>query len=291
SVQFVYAQHPAFDNNPYFGRNDSSKYMPSKKTHGGAGTVNFMQTTPRKGFESNFIFLHRGQIMPKSGIGEHAHRNMEEMFFCLDKYAEFTVNGETAAVPGPGMVLCPKGSSHGIYNPSDQPVEWMNLAVSYDNRQYDAVNFNTKGGDLVNQEIESPPPFKWGHLSKEMLAPVENYCGGKGTVYFRDVWTSDDFKTNWEYLRHYLIPAGSSIGLHRHDNMEVVYYIHSGKGRGTVNDATYDVINGDSISCVLHSSIGVYNNSNEDMEILAIGVSMVKGETDSIPVGDDLSAR
>ena len=37
--------------------------------------------------------------MPKSGIGEHAHRYMEEMYFVLDRYAEFTVNGITSEVP------------------------------------------------------------------------------------------------------------------------------------------------------------------------------------------------
>lgn len=73
--------------------------------------------------------------------------------------------------------------------------------------------------------------------------------------------------------------------------MKVVYYVLSGKGRGTINDATYDIIDGDAMSCTLNSSIGVYNNSNEDMEILAVGVSMVKGETDGTPLGDDLTGR
>ena len=62
--------------------------------------------------------------------------------------------------------------------------------------------------------------------------------------------------------------------------MEVVYYIISGKGRGTINDETYDIIDGDTISCTLHNSIGVFNNSDEDMEIMAVGVSMVKGQVD-----------
>lgn len=291
SVQLVYAQHPAFNNNPFFGRNDKSMYRPGKQPHGGAGVLNYMQLTPPKEFKSNFIFLHRGTIMPKSGIGEHAHRRMEEMFIVLDRYAEFTVNGRTAEIPAIGMVVCPMGSSHGIYNPSDHPVEWMNWGISNDNRNYDAVNFNTEGNDLVNQEIESPPTFMWAVLNRDMFHPVEEFCGGKGTVFTRKVWTSDDFRTNWEYLHHYLIPPGSSIGLHRHDNMEVVYYILSGKGRGTVNDATYDIIEGDAMSCILHNSIGVYNNSNEEMEIMAVGVSMVKGETDCIPLGDDLSGR
>ncbi|MFC1552329.1 cupin domain-containing protein [Candidatus Latescibacterota bacterium] len=280
TTQYVFAQNEAFGGSKFFFRNDPSKYNPGKQPHGGAGVLDYTELTPRDEFKSNFIFLHRGIMRAKSGIGEHAHRRMEEMYIVLDRYAQFTVDGRTAEIPGVGMVVCPRGSSHGIYNSSDHPVEWMNWGISAHNREYDAVNFNAEGDDLVDQEIESPPPFMWAVLSKDMLKPVENYRGGIGTVYSREVWTSEDFRTNQEYLRHYLIPPGSSIGVHRHDNMEVVYYIISGKGRGTINDSTYDIIDGDTISCTLHNSIGVINNSDEDMEIMAVGVSMVKGEID-----------
>ncbi|MBM4056112.1 MAG: hypothetical protein FJ264_15880 [Planctomycetes bacterium] len=57
----------------------------------------------------------------------------------------------------------------------------------------------------------------------ELLSPVENYFGGKGVIFARDVWLGENFETNWEYVRHFLIPPGCSIGLHRHDIMEVVY--------------------------------------------------------------------
>jgi mannose-6-phosphate isomerase-like protein (cupin superfamily) len=280
TAQCVFAQNEAFGGNTFFYRNDPSKYNPGKQPHGGAGVLDYTELTPRDEFKSNFIFLHRGIMRAKSGIGEHAHRRMEEMYIVLDRYAEFTVDGRTAEIPGVGMVVCPKGSSHGIYNPSDHPVEWMNWGISDDNGKYDAVNFNSEGNDLVDQVIESPPTFVWAVLNKDMLKPVENFRGGKETVYFRDVWTSDDFRTNQEYLRHYLLPPGSSIGVHSRDKTEVVYYILSGKGRGTINDDTYDIIDGDTISCTLHNSIGVQNNSGEDMEIMAVCVSMVKGDVD-----------
>lgn len=288
----VYAQHPAFGNNPFFGRNDPSKYRPGKQPHGGAGYLDYMELTPRDEFRSNFIFLHRGILRPKSGIGEHAHRKMEEMYFVFDRYAEFTVNGITAEIPAIGMVLCRMGDSHGIYNPTNHPVEWMNFGVSNENQAYDAVNYNTEGGDLVDQMIVSPPPFMWAVLSKDMLRPVERFYGGKGTVRIREVWDQEDFRSYWAYIHHYLVPPGCSIGLHRHDEMEVVYYILKGTGRGTINDATYDIMTGDALSCTLHHAIGVFNNSQEDLEVIACGVSMVKGALKfGTPLGDDLTGR
>ena len=57
-VQLVLSQHPAFDNNPFFKRNDPSKYWENKNPHGGAGYGRGMELTPRKEFKSNFLFLH-----------------------------------------------------------------------------------------------------------------------------------------------------------------------------------------------------------------------------------------
>jgi len=290
SAYIAEAQETAFDKNPFFRRNDPSKCWENKNPHGGAGYGRGMELTPREEFKSNFLFLHRGVWNPKCGIGEHAHRSMEEMYVVLTSYAQFTVNGRTAEIPSIGMAVCPMGSSHGIYNASDEPIQFLNWGVAYSNQQYDAVNFNNRD-DLVNAEIESPPSFMWAILNRDMLHPVENFYGGKGTVRTRAVWTSENFRTNWEYMHHYLIPPGSSIGLHRHDKMEVVYYILSGKGRGTINNATYDIMAGDAMSCTLHNSIGVYNNSKEDLEIIAVGVAMEKGKVDGVPVGDDLVGR
>ena len=99
-------------------------YRPGNFPHGGPGQVAHVELTPREKFQSQFLFLHRGRLYPKSGLGEHVHRWMEEMYFVLDGHtAQFRVNGRTAELPGPCMALCPMGDSHGIYNDSDEIVE------------------------------------------------------------------------------------------------------------------------------------------------------------------------
>jgi mannose-6-phosphate isomerase-like protein (cupin superfamily) len=286
----TFAQDSPFDGNPFFGRNDPSQYWKNDNPHGGAGVGRGMELTPRSEFKSGFLFLHRGYWSPGSGIGEHVHRGMEEMYIALTGYGNFTVNGRNAAIPSVGMALCPMGGSHGIYNAGTEPVQFLNWAVAAPNSEYFAVNFNTKD-DLIDAELESPPTFKWAVLSAELLHPVENFHGGAGTVNTRDVWTPEDFRTNWHHLSHYRIPPGSSIGLHRNETMEEVYYILSGSGRGTVNDATYDITCGDAVTCTLHNAIGIYNNSDDDLEIIAVGVSMEKGVAMSVTLGDDLTGR
>jgi len=282
---FAHAQektnnHNPIDGNVLFGRHDPAKYMPpARYAHGGAGEVSYMELTPREKFSSQFLFVHRGVLHPKSGIGEHAHRWMEEMYFVMDGHtAEFTVNGVTSELPGPCMVLCPMGSSHGIYNRSGEPVEFMNLGVALRDRRYDAVNFN-KQDDLVNTTLVSPPPFLWSVLDKRLCKqhPVEGFMGGEGTVYYRRIWDDPQFGTNWLFVNHYVVEPGATIGYHRHDYIEEVYYILEGSCRMTIDGVTKDVRKGDVGSCILHGAHGLWNNSKEDVEVLSIAVAMKKG--------------
>ena len=285
-----YNQNPV-NGNLLVGRNDPSKYMPAQYGHGGAGTVRYMELTPREKFTTQFLFIHRGVFDPKSGLGEHVHRWMEEMYFVLDgNTAQFTVNGHTAELPGPCMVLCPMGASHGIYNPSDNTVQFMNVGVAYRDRQYDAVDLGKKD-DLADTEIESPPTFRWSVLDKRLLRPTTNFLGGKGIVYKRAVWTTESFRTNWGYVNHYLLTPGSSIGYHRHDDFDEVYYIFSGKGRMTIDDVTIEVRAGDAGTVLIGGRHGLYNNSDEDIEVISIGVPLEKKLPHGVPLGDDLTKR
>jgi len=285
------ARAQATPSHPLFFRNDPSKYMEAKFPHGGAGTVAYMELTPRDRFTTQFLFLHRGRLMPKSGLGEHVHRRMEEMYVVLESTAcEFTVGGRTAVLPGPAMALCPMGCSHGIYNPTEHPVEFMNIGVALENRKYDAVDF-AKENDLTERKLDSPPPFLWNHMDKNALREFPAFYKGKGTMFIRQLWLTESFRTNWGFVNHYLVPAGNSIGYHRHEIMEEVYYIHSGAGRLTLDDATLDVRAGDAVTCPLKSSHGFYNNSGKETEIISIAVPLEKGKYDGITLGDDLTKR
>ncbi len=284
--------HNPLDGNVLFGRHDPAKYMPpSKSPHGGAGTVRYMELTPREKFTSQFLFVHRGVLDPRSGLGEHVHRWMEEMYFVMDNNtARFTVNGRTSELPGPCMVLCPMGSSHGIYNASDNIVEFMNLGVTLQDRQYDAVNF-AKENDLVDAVIESPAPFLWSVIDRHLCHPVENFMGGKGMIFYRQIWGNNAFKTNWMFVNHYVVPPGSVIGYHRHDYIEEIYYVFSGKGRMTIDNVTFDVRAGDAGTCILHGAHGFYNNSNQDVEILSIAVAIEKGKIQHTELDVNLTGR
>ena len=75
---------------PYVGHTDSTKMMSIKGVHGGAGSMKFMGLLDGKLCETNLLYIHTGYIPPKSGIGEHRHDSIEEMFFAFGAPAEWT---------------------------------------------------------------------------------------------------------------------------------------------------------------------------------------------------------
>ena len=290
-VGCVFAAKSLADDKPEpgtFFRNDPSIYKTAKNGHGGIGTVSYGELTDRKALTSQFLFLHRGILMPKSSLGEHVHRRMEEMYVILSGTAQFRINGHSAQLPTGGMALCSMRSSHGIYNHTDEPIQFMNWGISYANRKYDAVDF---GDNLVDAKIESPPPFLWTYLEPDLLNPVPGMYKGKGEILKRILWTTDKFQTNWGFMNHYVIPPGHSIGYHKHEVMEEVYYFLSGSGSATVNDKTFKVREGDAITCFYGGSHGVYNNGKENLGIMVVAVSKEKGVFDGITLDDDLTGR
>ena len=286
------AQEPEFPRNtdiPTIGHTDPARYRSSANAHDGAGTIDYFTLLDGKDFQTNLFAYHRGLLNAKSSIGEHMHRAMEEMYFIFDGPCRFTVNGRTALLPARSMVLCPMGSSHGIYNDSDHPLEWMNVLVTTEKGVFNAINF---GEDLTDAEVESPAPFLWANLDRSLLHPEANAHLGKGSILFRRLWSDANFKTNWYFVDHCLLPPDTSIGYHQHNTIEEVYYVLEGTGRFTVNGQTFDVKPGDALPCRLHDSHGLYNNSSGDLEIMVVSVAERKGyDRYTNNWGDDLAGK
>src|SRR5690606_17131660 len=110
--------------------NDASNYRTLTAVHAGAGQMAFTQLIGRSELETNFLYLHAGTINAKSGIGHHFHHTIEEMYVLLTGEAEFTINGRTSKIKAPALVPCKMGDAHGIYNASNEPLRWLNFAVS-----------------------------------------------------------------------------------------------------------------------------------------------------------------
>ena len=287
---------------PFNGHTNPARF---KAVDYGGGTIYETLVVDGAIMSTNILYMIGGILPARTGIGVHTHTNIEEMYFVFDGPAEFTVDDETSLLPAGSSVLCPIGSSHALYNPSDETVRFLRIATSkvkgvgdepiaygpVPRRRGVSAGATLIDTDLAKTRFADPPTFRWARFDRTLCRWVGPAHDGANLILNRRPWIDGNFETFWVRVGHCILPPGSSIGYHRHNDMEEVYYIMGGTGRGTVNDVTFAVKPGNAFPCTENDSHGVYNNGTEDLDLFVFMVSMQKENGNATNHGDDLSDR
>lgn len=252
---------------------DPAKYRHLTAVHDGAGTMDFNALLGTNALDSDLIFLHRGVIQPHSGIGAHFHNRCEEMFVILDGEAQFTIDGRTSLIKGPAGAPALMGHSHGLYNATDKPVQWLNINVGL-TKKYDAFNL---GDDRVGAPLDPHPTFISLRLDRSLLKPLAQGRHGKGAIQSRRLLEPSVFTTSWAYVDHLLLPSGSALMPNSQADMSEVYYVLAGAGTvastGTASTAAAPIRTGDAIPVRLGEGVVFTGTGTEPLEFMVIGVS------------------
>lgn len=249
--------------------NDPADYRELSAVHAGAGKMGFTQLIGRNDLSTNFLYLHTGRIEGKSGIGHHFHHSIEEMYVLLDGEAEFTIDGRTAKIAAPAVVPCKLGQSHAIYNPADEPVRWLNFAVSQRKAQGDAFDL---GDDRTAASLDPIPTFVSARLEADKLREENIPYTGEG-VRYRRLIGPEVFSTDWAYVDHLVIPAGSATGARRLEGVEEVYYVIQGSGTVALQQEEAPVQADDAFYGMLGENLSLANTGSSDLELLIIGIA------------------
>ena len=254
---------------------DPAKYHHLTAVHDGAGTMDFNALLGVDALDSDLIFLHRGVIQPHSGIGAHFHNRCEEMFVILDGEAQFTVDGRTTLLKGPAGAPDRMGHSHGIYNATDRPVQWLNINVGL-TKVYDAFNL---GDSRVGAPLDPNPTFISMHLDRSLLKPLAQGRHGTVGILSRRALEPSVFSTAWSYVDHLLLPPGSTLNPDPQADMSEVYFVLGGTGSVAQGSAGVHpaIRSGDAIPIRLGEGAAFTNTGTDPLELMVIGVARSLG--------------
>jgi mannose-6-phosphate isomerase-like protein (cupin superfamily) len=218
-----------------------------------------------------FEFLDVGVVNPHSSLGQHFHHDAEEMFIALDgPDVQFTIDGHTSLLSTPSGAPDRMGSAHAFYNPSEQPVGWLNFGVGNLSKVHDSFNL---GDDRVGAALDKTPQFVNFRMEPGLLKPVTGMNGGQGVVMYRRLLGPTVFLTPWSYLDEISIAQGASIGSVVEADMSEVYFVLSGAGTVTVKGETAAIRQGDAIPVDLGQAHSFTQTGSEPLHMLATGIA------------------
>lgn len=105
---------------------------------------------------------------------------------------------------------------------------------------------------------------------QQTIREREQVRGGTGKLSFHDFLTADEAFGAGHLFSRTVIPAGASIGEHRHDGEFEVYYILSGTAEVIDNGEAFTLRAEDTHLCASGESHAVRNAGEENLEVLML---------------------
>ncbi|MCC7263404.1 MAG: cupin domain-containing protein [Candidatus Latescibacteria bacterium] len=124
------------------------KLLEYTRLHQGKGEVGRRQIWGPQDFRTSLAFLSHILVPPGASVGYHSHQGMEECYVIMKGSARMTVDGETAEVFSGDAIPNRLGGSHGLYNHTQDELEFFLVAVCKEKGVMDTTDL---GDDLTKR--------------------------------------------------------------------------------------------------------------------------------------------
>jgi mannose-6-phosphate isomerase-like protein (cupin superfamily) len=112
-------------------KSDQTRCVDMSNCHGGRGRllcIELMADYAKQG--KGIKFVHDDYLDPGATIGEHTHKDDEEIYIILDGEGEMLIDGQPHPV-GPGdMCYTKPGHSHALHNGTKRPMRLIVVGVN-----------------------------------------------------------------------------------------------------------------------------------------------------------------
>ena len=106
--------------------------------------------------------------------------------------------------------------------------------------------------------------------AEQTVREREEVRGGVGKLYFHDFLTKEEAFGAGSLFSKTVIPAGSSIGEHRHDGEFEIYYVLAGTVEVLDSGVWNTLIRGDMHLCASGESHAIRNSSADEAQVLML---------------------
>jgi mannose-6-phosphate isomerase-like protein (cupin superfamily) len=252
--------------------NDPDKYKFPVNVPADSSSLRFARIFDRSKLAVSFYSLYAVKIQPQTGTAKHSHPNMDELYVLLDGEAEFTVNGHTSLLKAPVIVPNKKGDSLSIYNPADSPLRLLSFIVSESKGKRDTI---VPAKKHIAARLDDTPAFTYRQLDRKDFKTAEHPWKANGVLFGR-LLSPGVFDANLSHVDHVIIPAGTSAGPRRLNDMQEVYYVIKGSGMVAINADSVAIGADKAITGLTGERITLINKGNEDLEVLVVGIAATK---------------
>jgi len=112
-------------------RKDEAPVKMLDKCHDGIGVLQcreYLGEYKRKG--PGIKFCHDNILQPGDSVGEHTHKDDEEMYMILDGSGTMKIDTVTQPVRGGDICITRRGHSHSLVNTGNAPLRFLVVGVN-----------------------------------------------------------------------------------------------------------------------------------------------------------------